>query len=320
MKTRSAYREQYPYSDGASMYKAQLRWQPVLVLIILALIWGANMAIVKIGARELPSLFMAGIRSLVAGICLYIWMKVRGITIFPQKIILFHGVIVGLMFGSEFGLIYLALEHSPASRVYIWLYTAPFFTALGAHFFLQDDRLSFWKIIGLVLAFSGVVILFMGGLGSYSISHLPGDVMALMSGAIWGLTTVYVKRYLAYRTIPLQTLFYQLLFSTPLLLGFSFMLEDLVFPWPSIMTWFSLFYQCIIVAFLSYLVWFELIHRYRVSLLHAFSFFTPVFGVFLSGAWILGEIINPSLFAALILVSMGMVLVNLQPKRKEPMD
>ena len=80
------------------------------------------------------------------------------------------------------------------------------------------------------------------------------------------------------------------------------------------MTWFSMFYQCIIVAFLSYLVWFELIHRYPVSLLHAFSFFTPVFGVLLSGVLILGEIINPSLFAALVLVSVGMVLVNFQPK------
>jgi len=75
-------------------------------------------------------------------------------------------------------------------------------------------------------------------------------------------------------------------------------------------TGFSVFYQCIIVAFLSYLVWFELIHRYPVSLLHAFTFFTPVFGVFLSGALIMGEIISPSMVVALTLVSLGMILVN----------
>jgi drug/metabolite transporter (DMT)-like permease len=211
----------------------------------------------------------------------------------------------------------LALEYSPASRIYIWLYTAPFFAALGAHFFLQNDRLNRWKAIGLFLAFGGVVVLFMGSLRSYSLNNLPGDIMGLISGAIWGLTTVYVKRFLAHQTVPLQTLFYQLLFSIPLLLFFSFLLEDLVFSGLSPMTWFSMFYQCIIVAFLSYLVWFELIHRYPVSLLHAFSFFTPVFGVFLSGALILGEIINPSLFSALVLVSIGMVLVNFQPKSKK---
>jgi drug/metabolite transporter (DMT)-like permease len=47
-------------------------------------------------------------------------------------------------------------------------------------------------------------------------------------------------------------------------------------------------------------------------LLRAFSFFTPVFGVFLSGALILGELISPRLIVALTLVSLGMVLVNRQ--------
>ena len=83
------------------------------------------------------------------------------------------------------------------------------------------------------------------------------------------------------------------------------------------MTAFSAFYQCIIIAFISYLIWFELIHRYPVSLLHAFSFFTPVFGVLLSGALILGEAISLNLVGALILVSIGTILVNRVPKSKE---
>jgi len=298
------------------MYRAQLRWQPIAVLLILALVWGVNMALIKIGGRELPPLFMAGFRSLIASICLYIWMKAKGMVVFPTTAILLHGIIVGLMFGTEFGCIYMALEYSPVSRVYILLYTAPFFTALGAHFMLKGDRLNLWKMLGLFLAFIGVVALFTNGLGSYSLSSLPGDVLALLAGVLWGLTTVYVKKYLAYRTVPLQTLFYQLLFSIPLLLFFSFAMESITLSGLSFATWFSLFYQCIIVAFLSYLVWFELIHRYPVSLLHAFSFFTPVFGVFISGALILGEAIQPSLFIALILVSVGMVLVNNQPKER----
>ena len=296
------------------MYRAQLRWKPIAILLILAFIWGVNMAIIKIGGRELPPLFMAGFRSLIASICLYIWMKAKGMDIFPTKIILFHGIVVGLMFGSEFGFIYMALEHSQASRVYIFVYTAPFFTALGAHFMLKGDRLNLWKMLGLFLAFIGVLLLFTEGLSSYSLSSLPGDIMSLTAGVLWGLTTVYVKKYLAYRTVPLQTLFYQLVFSIPLLLCLSVSLECISLSGLSGITWFSLFYQSILVAFLSYLVWFELIHRYPVSLLHAFSFFTPVFGVFISGALILGETIQPDLFIALILVSVGMVLVNKQPK------
>jgi len=298
------------------MYQAQLRWQPIAVLLGLAMIWGANMAIIKIGARELAPLFMAGLRSLVASLCIYIWMKAKGITIFPSKSVLLHGIIIGLLFGSEFGFIYVGLGYTLASRTYILVYTAPFFVALEAHFFLKGDRLNPWKAAGLILAFAGVAALFMRDLGSLSLSALPGDLMALAGGAMWGSTTVYLKKYLSYQTVPLQTLFYQVLFSAPPLFLMSIIMEDPILSGFSLTTGFSVFYQCIIVAFLSYLLWFELIHRYPVSLLHAFSFFTPVFGVFISGALILGEAINPGLIVALALVTLGMVLVNHQPKAK----
>jgi drug/metabolite transporter (DMT)-like permease len=292
------------------MYRAQLRWQPIAILLVLALVWGANMAVIKIGARELPPLFMAGLRSLVASACLYIWIKAKGLSLFPSIKVLLHGVVIGLFFGSEFGLIYVGLEYTLVSRTYVLVYTAPFFVAVGAHFFLKGDRLNRWKAAGLVLAFAGVVVLFMKDLGSFSFRTLPGDLMVLAAGALWGCTTVYLKKYLSHRTVPLQTLFYQVFFSAPPLFLMSILLEDPIVSNISLATGFSVFYQCIIVAFLSYLVWFELIHRYPVSLLHAFTFFTPVFGVFLSGALIMGEIISPSMVVALTLVSLGMILVN----------
>ena len=297
-------------------YNAQLRWKPIAVLLVLALIWGAGMAIIKIGSRELAPLFMAGLRSLVAGFCLFIWMKVKGITIFPSKIIVIHGIVIGLFFGAEFGLIYVGLEYTLTSRAYVFLYTAPFFVALEAHFFLEGDRLNIWKVAGLLLAFSGVVILFGVDLGSFSFSTLPGDLMIIAAAALWATTTVYIKKHLAHRTSPMQILYYQLLFSAPLLFAMSFAFEDPIVSGFSLVTAFSVFYQCIIVAFLSYIAWFELIRRYPVSLLHAFSFFTPILGVFLSGILIMNEFISPVLVAALILVSLGMFLVNHRPATK----
>jgi len=298
------------------MYRAQLRWQPIAILLLLALTWGSNWAVVKITFRELEPLFMAGLRSLVASLCLYIWMRAKGIPVFPSKSILLHGIVVGLLFGLEFGLLYVGLEYTLASRMYVLLYTAPFFVAIGAHFFLKGDRLNTWKAAGLVLAFIGVVALFSRELGSLTFSALPGDILALSAGLVWAATTLYVKKYLAHQAVALQTLFYQVFFSAPPLFLMSLLLEDPTFSKLSLFGGLSMFYQCIIVAFLSYLLWFELIHRYPVSLLHGFSFFTPVFGVFLSGALILGEVIGPNLIVALILVSVGMVLVNHQPKAK----
>ena len=295
------------------MDRTILQWRPIAVLLVLALIWGANMAAIKIVGDELAPLFMAGLRSLMASACLFTWMRIKSIAIFPSKAHLLHGMVIGFLFGSEFGLIYKGLQYTTASRTYILVYTAPFFVALGAHFLLKGDRLNGWKILGLVLAFVGIVILFKGKAGTFSLKALPGDLMALGAGALWGATTLYIKKFLSKRALPLQTLFYQVCFSAPLLLIMSLLLENPMIKGFSLMTGISVFYQCIVVAFISYLIWFHLIHRYPVSLLHAFSFFTPVFGVFLSGALILGELIRPELLISLGLVSLGMVLVNRQP-------
>jgi drug/metabolite transporter (DMT)-like permease len=296
------------------MYKAQLHWQPIALLLIITMIWGSNMAAVKIASREMAPIFMAGFRSVVASLCLYIWMRARRIKVFPSAVVLGHGIVAGILFGSEFGLIFVGLEYTLASRGYVLLYVAPFFAAIGAHFFLDGDRLNTWKAAGLLSAFCGVVVLFMKNVGSLSFEALPGDILFIIAGASWGATTVYIKKYLVRHAEPLQILFYQLLFSAPFLLIISFTLEDAIIWSTSLTLGISLFYQCIIVAFLSYLVWFVLVSRYPVSLMHAFSFFTPVFGVLFSGILILGETISPNLVMALALVSIGMVLVNFQPK------
>jgi drug/metabolite transporter (DMT)-like permease len=260
---------------------------------------------------------MAGFRSVVASMCLYIWMKARGITIFPSAVIIGHGIVAGILFGSEFGLIFVGLEYTLASRGYVLLYVAPFAAAIGAHFFLDGDRLNIWKAAGLLSAFCGVVVLFLKNFVSLSFEALPGDILFIIAGASWGATTVYIKKYLVRQAEPIQILFYQLLFSAPFLLITSFILEDAVIWSISLKLGISLIYQCIIVAFLSYLVWFMMVSRYPVSLMHAFSFFTPVFGVLFSGILILGETISPNLIMALALVSIGMILVNYQPTTSE---
>ena len=72
---------------------------------------------------------------------------------------------------------------------------------------------------------------------------------------------------------------------------------------------FTLFYQSVVIAFITYFVWFKLIHQYSVSKLSAFTFLTPIFGVFF-GVFFLHEEFTVSLVIGLPLVSAGIFLVN----------
>lgn len=288
----------------------RLPGKAVGTLIMLAVVWGAGMAVVKLGTAEMAPLFMAGVRSAVASLCLLVLMLVKGIRPFPGRLITAHGLVMGLLFGGEFALIYQGLTLTTASRVYVLIYTAPFFVALGAHFLLDQDRLNSRKVSGLLLAFAGVLVLFMDGQGSGGRTALVGDALVLGGGLLWGATTIYLKKYLVQRIEPSQSLFFQTVFSAPILFALSLFLED---QWVRDFSWvgaFSLFYQCIIVVFFSYLVWFHLVHRYPVSLLHSFTFLTPVVGVLLSGVLILGEPVGLKILAALVLVCLGLVQIN----------
>ncbi|BEQ15855.1 DMT family transporter [Desulfoferula mesophila] len=279
-------------------------------MLALALLWGTNMAVVKLAAGQLPPIFQAGVRSVVAASCLWVWMVFKGVRVFPNRVVVVHGLVLGLFFGTEFGFLYPGMVLTNVARSYLLLYAAPFFVAVGAHFWLPNDRLTRLKVAGLVLAFGGLVVLFGQGLDRITPRSLLGDLFSLTAGALWGATTVYLKRFLAERAQALQTLFYQLFFSGPLLLAASFLLED---PLSASLTGFgafSLFYQSVIVAFISYLAWFNLIHHHPASLVQAFTFFTPVAGVFISGFWILHENVEIRLLLSLALISIGLVLVN----------
>jgi drug/metabolite transporter (DMT)-like permease len=226
---------------------------------------------------------------------------------------LFHGVVVGLLFGVEFACIYFGLLYTDAARSVLFVYLSPFVVAIGAHFFLKGDRLTFLKILGLALAFTGIFVVFGGRPRTAKAGMYFGDILQIAAGVLWGATTLYIKKFMARKVEPINTFLYQLFFSIPILLVVSIILEP---KWiykvdPYVVG--SLFYQSVIIAFITYFVWFKLIHEYSVSRLSAFTFLTPIFGV-LFGVFFLHEELTVSLMIGLPLVSAGIFLVNWRRK------
>lgn len=278
-----------------------------ILLTALCLIWGLNAVAIKFSNEGIAPLFGAGLRSVIATVCLMIWMIRKRLELFSGRLI--DGVIVGFLFGVEFGLLYLSLLYTTASSAWILLYTSPFFHTLGAHFFLSGDRLSWNKAAGLALSFAGILILLSTHLGLPSKLQLTGDFLAIGAAFLWALTTVYIKRRLVDAVSPDHTLFYQILFSIPVLFILSFGFQETPVSHVDWLIVFSIAYQGIAVAFFSYLGWFFLVHTYAVSRLSSFSFLTPVFAT-LAGVGLLSEPLTLRLIVSLILVSIGIYVVN----------
>ncbi|MCZ7664612.1 MAG: DMT family transporter [Thermoleophilia bacterium] len=286
-----------------------------LTLLSLCALWGLNFVAIKVGNNGFPPMLAAALRSVGAAVLIGVWAVARRQRLGGPPRLLLHGTVTGFLFALEFIFLYAGTSYTSASRATLLVYTSPFWVALGAHWLLPGDRLRAVKIGGLALSFLGVLAVFRAPGGGLAPSHLRGDVLEVCAAISWAATTLYIKRFIQpFGVSPLQTLFYQVAFSAPLLV-FAAVVAGQAQPeaWrlDSVL---ALVYQTVVVATFSYLVWFWLLQRNQASALHSFTFFAPLFGVIFAG-FLLGDHLPLLLWAGLALVAAGTYLVNRSPRR-----
>ena len=70
---------------------------------------------------------------------------------------------LGVLFVIQMGTLNIGFDLTKGSIAAILISTNPLFAAFAAHFIIVDDRLSFRKAVGLMIAFGGVAIVLLGG-------------------------------------------------------------------------------------------------------------------------------------------------------------
>jgi drug/metabolite transporter (DMT)-like permease len=227
-----------------------------------------------------------------------------------------YGATIAVLFGLEFACVYWGLMFTTAARAVLFIYAAPFVVALGAHWLLPAERLHGTKVAGLLGAFAGVALAFADGLRLPTWRELGGDVLELAGAVLWGATTLVIKTRGA-GVSPHRTLFYQLAGSALLLGALAWATGEAGITRLSVPLGLAVAYQTVVVAFASYLLWFWLLARYPASQMHAFTFWTPLFGL-LAGRLLLGEPVTVALAAAMALVAAGIYLVNRPAPERAP--
>jgi drug/metabolite transporter (DMT)-like permease len=291
--------------------KTALDLWAVSALVVMCGSWGLNQVAIKIALFGIPPALQMGARSLVAALIVFVWCLLRRQPLFGRDGSLKPGIVVGLLFGAEFALIFWGLQFTTAARGVIFVYIAPFVVAAGGHFFLGEPP-SVRKIAGLAAAFLGLLVAFADKLSLPSPAALWGDALCLAAAILWGATTIVIKGSVLARVRAEKTLLYQLAVSAVLGFALSLLLGEELDLGAAAAVMPAFLYQAIWVAAITYLGWFALIRDYPASLLSSFTFLTLLFGVAF-GAALLGEPVSPQLLAALLLVAFGIYLVNRTP-------
>lgn len=283
------------------------------IMFVLCIIWGLQQVILKMAAPDISAVMQIALRSGLSALMVYPMIKLAdGVSLWSRDY-LAAGILVGVLFASEFFLVAQALRFTSASHTVVLLYTAPIFVALGLHWKLPSERLSVLQWSGIALAFFGIIIAFLfhpAGSVAASNTALWGDALALLAGILWAATTIAVRLTKLAEAPATQTLFYQLLIAFLLLFPMAFAMGQASINWTPFAIG-SLLFHTIIVSFASYLIWFWLLKEYLASRLGVFSFLTPLFGV-LFGVLLLNEKIELNFIIGTVLVMLGIMVVSMQ--------
>jgi drug/metabolite transporter (DMT)-like permease len=288
----------------------------IALVMMLCLSWGFNQVAVKLVLPDVPPMLQALARSLGALPVLLAIGWFRGVKFFERDGTLWPGVCAGVIFGIEFVLIYRGLQLTSASRAVVFLYTAPFFVALGSYVFL-GERLRAPQWGGLALSFAGVALAIGVPQANVDANVLLGDLLIVAGGALWAATTLIVKTTKLIRAPAEKGLGYQVTISIPILALAALISGETITHVPTPLSLALLAYQAFWVVGLTFLLWFALVKTYSASKLSAFTFVTPLFGV-VASYFIMHDTLTIAFGVAALLVIAGLYLVNKPDNKAVP--
>lgn len=295
------------------------RLQKPAVVCLLALIccalWGSAFPCIKVGYEWFgiegtgSQILFAGYRFFLAGVLTFIFgciLEKRILTMKRSSIpyILRQGF---LQTTVQYFFFYVGLANTTGTKGSIINASNAFVSIVAAHFMLKNEKMTWQKGLGCILGLSGVVVINLvpGAWGTgFSIQ---GEGMVLICTIAYGISTVVLKM-ISDMESPMTITSYQILFGSLLLIVIGWALGGHVEGF-TVKSTLLLVYMALIST-VAFSIWTMLLKYNPVGRVAIYGFTIPVFGVALSAIFLGEEIFSLKNLSALILVSVGILIVN----------
>ena len=280
------------------------------MLAAVALFWGANWPVMKLGLAYMPPLTFGALRLALGSACLFAVLRATGRLRTPRlgdaRIVLSEAV---LHMAAPLALVNIALLHVEAGRSSVLSFTTPLWIVPLSLLVLRD-RLTVVQGFGVAVGLGGILVLFgPSALAWSNLETVIGNGLLLLSALTWAIA-ILVARTQTWRLSPLQLAPWQMLLAAVLLT-----VPALLYEGPSQIRWNPELVS--VLAFngpiaSAFCFWGALVVAKELPpVMSSVGFLgVPVAGVILSSL-ILAEPLTPTLIAGLALIVLGIGLVNL---------
>jgi len=274
--------------------------------------WTGNYIAGKIALRAFPAVLLYGLRISMAGVLIlpvYWWERrrraARSWTLrdVPQLVILgVFGVAL-----NQF-LFVVGLSRTSVAHSSIFANTTPILILLLASA-RGLERLTTWKLAGVMVALTGVVLLRALDHGPQGEATLAGDLLTSCGALAFSIFTVLGKpQTKLYGTVTVNTFAYVggALAMAPLTLWKSAAFDFRAVP---LSAWAAVFYMALLPSVICYLIYYYALARMEASRLAAFSYLQPALAT-LFGIVILHESVTLALVVSALLIFGGVYITE----------
>ncbi|MEX1147873.1 MAG: DMT family transporter [Sphingomonadales bacterium] len=278
--------------------------------MVVALAWGSNVPVVKVGLQEMSPFFYVFLRFVILFCLMLPFMRWR-----TGRFGRLVGV--GLFLGPvHFGVLFYGMDMVADASVAAVLtqLTAPFATILAV--VMLGERIGIWRTGGLVLAFLGVAVMMFE---PRVFDDVLGVGLLMFSAFAYAFGAILVRRVGDVSVFELQGV--MALVSLPILLGLTYVFETGQAVELAAMTWKgwgALFYTAVIASAFGHGLSYYLFQRNPVSAVAPFFLLTPVFGV-IASVLLLDEVLTARMIAGAAIIFSGIAVVTLRERHKAMM-
>ena len=275
------------------------------LLILLAVIWGSSFFNIKIATYSYEPITLALVRVIFASIPLLIICKLRKIKIEAFEKNWNKYAIIGLCnISIPFVLIAIGTSKINSYLAAILMSTTPLSGSILAHIFTNNEKISFLKSIGILIGFSGIVLLFFDKVIINSENYLYALITILGSTfySIGGLLTLKLKNK-KNENVTTSTTIWSVIFLLP----FSLIIET---PWnssPTFASTLSLLYLGVIATGLAWLIRFRILTVNGLVFQTQVAYLIPIFGIFF-GYFLMEETITWRVLLSLVIILIGIYI------------
>ena len=287
-----------------------------VALALVSFFWGTTYVAARVGAKEMPGFFMAGVRQFISGLLMVLFFLAKGYK-FPDWKQLRQLFIQGmLLLCIANGLLTWAMQYISGGLAAVIVALVPLFVALFSAWLSKTGRISRTAIAGLVIGFAGVLVIFSDYLGEMKkATFVLGLVLSLLSVISWSYGTVYSKRLHSTTTI-LFGVGLQMLFAGVVMLivcGLTGQYTSLTTATPQAIA--ALAYLVVFGSLVAYSAYVFALKKLPATQVTIYAYINPVVAV-LAGWLLLAEKMTFVMLAGMVITLAGVYLVNRASRKR----